>query len=317
MKRLSDSLALAGKPVELNDFIQHVLTGLDSSDYESLVTSVLARGDKIGLDEFYSLLLSHENRVKQRKGKIASDVTHNLTANIAQKQYNSGKNAGSNQKYNNGTYGGAYNSSFGGNSSRQSGDLNSTIICQIYFISGHGANKCINRYNSTFVPSRNQARGAFNGNFRPGQRNFGRGFGNAGGRYFNGTYGRGFYPHSGNMFGQPNFGNSNMPRGSGYQGYMMYSDPTIFYVAHLESSSGASPSAPAFCSSGDYNSGCSSSAPLVLAPEIVKDPTWYIDSSATNHITNDSGKLLAPKLTLEMKNYLLGMVPLCILISLD
>ena len=32
MKRLSDSLALAGKPVELNDFLQHVLTGLDSSD---------------------------------------------------------------------------------------------------------------------------------------------------------------------------------------------------------------------------------------------------------------------------------------------
>ena len=83
MKRLSDSLALAGKPVELNDFLQHVLTGLDSSDYESLVTSVLARGDSIGMDEFYSLLLSHGNRVEQRKGKIASDVTHHLTANIA------------------------------------------------------------------------------------------------------------------------------------------------------------------------------------------------------------------------------------------
>ena len=85
MKRLSASLVLAGKSVELNDFIQDVLTSLDSSDYESLVTSVLARGDNIGLDEFYSLLLSHENRVEQKKGKIASDVTHHLTANIAQK----------------------------------------------------------------------------------------------------------------------------------------------------------------------------------------------------------------------------------------
>ena len=35
MKRLSDSLSLARKPVELNDFIQYVLTGLDSSNYES------------------------------------------------------------------------------------------------------------------------------------------------------------------------------------------------------------------------------------------------------------------------------------------
>ena len=154
----------------MNDFIQHVLTGLDSSDYESLVTRVLTRGDKICIDEFYSLLLSHENRVEQRKCKIASDVPHNLTANIVQKQYNSGKNAGGNKKYNNGTYGGAYNSGFGGNSMGQSGDLNSIIICQICFIPGHGANKCRNRYNSAFVLSRNQARGAFNGNFRPDQR---------------------------------------------------------------------------------------------------------------------------------------------------
>ena len=57
-----------------------------------------------------------------------------------------------------------------------------------------------------------------------------------------------------------------MPRGSGYHGYMMYSDPATFYVAHPGSSSGASLSAPAFYSSGDYNNGCSSSAPLVPAP---------------------------------------------------
>lgn len=44
---------------------QYVLTGLDSSDYESLVTSMLARGDKISLDEIYSLLLNQENRVEQ------------------------------------------------------------------------------------------------------------------------------------------------------------------------------------------------------------------------------------------------------------
>ncbi|GAY48159.1 hypothetical protein CUMW_109660 [Citrus unshiu] len=65
VKGLLDKLTtLAGKPVELNDLIQYVLTGLDSSYYKSPVTSVLARGDKINLDEFYSLLLSHENRVE-------------------------------------------------------------------------------------------------------------------------------------------------------------------------------------------------------------------------------------------------------------
>lgn len=57
-------MTLAWKPVEANDFVQYILTGLDSSDYESLVTSVLATGYKISIDEFYSLLLSHENIVK-------------------------------------------------------------------------------------------------------------------------------------------------------------------------------------------------------------------------------------------------------------
>ena len=192
MKRISDSLALAGKPVEVNDFVQHVLTGLDSSDYESLVTTVLARGDNINLDEFYSLLLSHENRVEQKRGKIASDVTHNLSANVAQKQFNPGKNTGGNQKFNTGPYGGVYNSGAG------SGDGNfSQIVCQICFIPGHSANKFRNRFNSAFVPSRNQGRCGFNGNFRPGQRQYGRGFGYANGNRSSmvyGNFGRNFNP---------------------------------------------------------------------------------------------------------------------------
>lgn len=88
MKRLSDRLALARKSVELSDFVQYILTRLDSSDYESLVISVLAGGDKISLDEFYSLLLNQENRVEQTRGKIASDVTHNLLANVTQNHFN-------------------------------------------------------------------------------------------------------------------------------------------------------------------------------------------------------------------------------------
>lgn len=89
------------------------MTGPDSSDYEYLVTSVLARGDKISLYEFYSLLLSHEIRVKQKKDKITSGVTHNLSTNIAQKQFNSRKNADGIPKSNSGTYGGVYNTGFG------------------------------------------------------------------------------------------------------------------------------------------------------------------------------------------------------------
>ena len=61
----------------------HVLTGLDSSDYESLTIAVLAREGTITLDDLYSLFLNHENRIEQKKGKLASDVMHHMSANIA------------------------------------------------------------------------------------------------------------------------------------------------------------------------------------------------------------------------------------------
>ena len=114
IKRIADTLALAGKPVELSDLIMHVLTGLDSSDYESLVTAVLARCDKITLDELYALLLNHEIRIEQKRGKITSDVMHNMTANVAQRNTYSGKNNGGFQKSFGGNFGNGNNSGFGG-----------------------------------------------------------------------------------------------------------------------------------------------------------------------------------------------------------
>lgn len=191
VKRIADTLALAGKPVELGDLIMHVLTGLDSSDYESLVTAVLARDDKITLDELYSLLLNHEIRIEQKRGKITSDVMHNMTANVAQRNTYSGKNNGGFQKNYGGNFGNGNSSGFGGfnggasgNSSGQfnNGNNFSDVVCQICYIPGHGAYKCRNRYNSSFVPQKNYGRGNFNSGFRPpGQ--FGRGrFFNGGGR---------------------------------------------------------------------------------------------------------------------------------------
>lgn len=102
----TDTLALAGKPVEIGDFVMHVLTGFDSFNYESLVTIVMARGEKITLDDLYSLLLNHENRIEQKKGKIASDIMHNMTANVAQKNTFAGKNNSAFQRNSGGNFGG-------------------------------------------------------------------------------------------------------------------------------------------------------------------------------------------------------------------
>ncbi|KAH9647737.1 retrovirus-related pol polyprotein from transposon RE1 [Citrus sinensis] len=296
VKRIADTLALAGKPIELNDLVMHILTGLDSSDYESLVTAMLARGEKITLDELYSLLLNHENRVEQKKGKIAGDVMHNMTANIAQKNSYAGKNNGNFQKNYGNNYGGGNNSGYGGFNGYGYGQFNtssnsSEVACQICFIPGHTANRCRNRYNSSFVPQRNHGRGNMNGGRGFNQGQYGRG------RVYNGNSGRGFGGFGSNAgFGQNvGFGQNasfgHAPRGFGYQGNIVYPDsnPSAYYSFTPGSSNFVA-------GQGNNNLGqssaSSSSAMSSSLLEYIEDPSWYIDSGATNHITNDLGKLL-------------------------
>ena len=155
-------------------------------------------------------------------------------------------------------------------------------------------------FNSAFIPSRNQGRCSFNGNFRPGQRQFGRGFGYANGNRSSmvyGNFGRNFSPQFGTGIGNSQFVNFNSPRPLGYHGHLMYSDPSAFNVYQQPNSHGGYSPAHVFVPTGDYSGSSSSfsipSVPVPAhAPEMFEDPAWYIDSGATNHITNDSGKLL-------------------------
>ncbi|KAH9671717.1 reverse transcriptase Ty1/copia-type domain-containing protein [Citrus sinensis] len=243
IKRIADTLALTGKLVELGDFIMHVMIGLDSSDYESLITTILAREGTITLDDLYSLLLNHENRIDQKKSKIASDIMHHMSANVAKKDHILAKII-----------------------------MDLRKIMEICFIPSHGANRCQNRFNPSFVPQKNFGRENFRGQFGRGGsfKNFGRG------PNFSGT----------------NFGNVYMPRGAVFQANMAYSD-----LAFIPSF----PHSPSpYFSENVLNgmpstSGPSTQATCAANPEIAKDPSWYIDSGATNHITNDLGKLVNPK----------------------
>ncbi|KAH9684881.1 retrovirus-related pol polyprotein from transposon RE1 [Citrus sinensis] len=254
---LNYTLALAGKPVELGDFIMHVLTGLDSSDYESLITTVLAR-----------------------EGIITK---------------NSGGNFGNdNNSSNFGGYNGGFNNNGG---SKFAGGRNfSDLVCQICFIPGHGANRCKNRFNPSFVHQKNFGRRNFRGQF--------------GNKPFN-NFGRG--PN----FSGHNFGNGYMPRGVPYQANMAYSDsgflpgytPSNYtsgfnmlapgYFHGIPAPSFAHNSSPYY--SGNFpngvpsTSGPSPQATCAANPEVAEDPSWYIDSGATNHITNDLGNLVNPK----------------------
>ena len=165
----------------------------------------------------------------QKKEKIASDVMHNMIANVAQKNSYVGKNNGNFQIHYGNNSGGRNNSGYGGFNGYGYDQFNngsnlSEIVCQICFIPGHGANRCINMYNSSFVPQRNHGRGYMNGGRGFSQGQYSRG------RAFNGNNGRGFGGFGSNAgFGQ-NVGFGHAPRGFGYQGNIVYPDPSTYYL---------------------------------------------------------------------------------------
>lgn len=86
MKKISDNLAIEGNALSSNEFIMHVLAGLDDS-YDSLVTNLLTRPEKekTSINDLFSMLLSHEIRLEMSKGKPQFEVMHDMCANFAQK----------------------------------------------------------------------------------------------------------------------------------------------------------------------------------------------------------------------------------------
>ncbi|KAH9651466.1 Integrase catalytic domain-containing protein [Citrus sinensis] len=108
-----------------------------------------------------------------------------------------------------------------------------------------------------------------------------------------------------------------MPKGAAFQANMAYSDPAIIFgyppLNYTTGFNAFTPgythgfSAPGFTNGfspyfpGNVTNGMpSTSVPPAqtncdVNPEIVEDPSCYIDSGATNHITNDLGKLVNSK----------------------
>ena len=59
MKALSDDMAAAGRPLEDDELVEYIITGL-GEDFQSLVTSVCTSKDPISVSDLYSQMLSFE-----------------------------------------------------------------------------------------------------------------------------------------------------------------------------------------------------------------------------------------------------------------
>jgi hypothetical protein len=72
MKGFADEMAVAGKPIEDDDFISYVLAGLDH-DYNSFVENVAVKTD-ISLGTLYSQFLAAEARLDLQSSQYQSST---------------------------------------------------------------------------------------------------------------------------------------------------------------------------------------------------------------------------------------------------
>lgn len=98
---------------------------------------------------------------------------------------------------------------------------------------------------------------------------------------------------------------------------MVYQDPVAFFTYNSTSPTRVFPMTGGntfgahgfFCQSSVFpvaSYGPPTAPPMIPSPEIAENPSWYIDSGATNHIINDSDKLLESTKYTGTKKLLVG-----------
>ena len=151
MVSISDELAAAGKPLDEDDVVDHILQGLlHKPDYNGFVSAISTRTateQPIGLSELFSLLLAAESRTTAQHAAYTAHHSVNLAAKGGRGGYGGGRDGqgGGRGGYN----GGNYNDNSGGGAPRQQGgergDRERCQICKedVMEICPRGNNKVI------------------------------------------------------------------------------------------------------------------------------------------------------------------------------
>lgn len=173
MRTLGDEMAAAGRPVEDDDLLTYILTGLDV-EFNPVVTSLLARKEPVTVSEAYSQLLAFETRMEimgsghsgssanmaNRGGRGGFGRGHGNSSRGRGQGRGRGRNLGytnnSNQRQNNNGGGAGRGNQGRGNSS------NSKPVCQVCLKAGHTVDRCWHRFEEDYVPEERHAGAAMN-----------------------------------------------------------------------------------------------------------------------------------------------------------
>lgn len=137
MKGYSDEMAAAGRRIDDEELVEHILTGLNP-EFESVVSALVARVEPVSLDELYSQLLSFETRMELYRGPDQS------SANMAGRgRGNFGRGRGNDSNTRQGGQGYTNKRSF--NNDR-------LPLCQVCFKRGHTAVECWHRFDEDYTP---------------------------------------------------------------------------------------------------------------------------------------------------------------------
>lgn len=166
MVSIADELAAAGKPLDEDDVVSHILQGLlHEPDYNGFVSAISTRtatDQPIGLGELFSLLLAAESRIAAQHASFPSNHSANHASRGGGRGNSSrpgGNNGGGGPRgYNNNYIGGRYhdnsaNNAGPGGAPRQGGGGRGDRVqekCQTCKEMGHGAWRCKQRFDRSF-----------------------------------------------------------------------------------------------------------------------------------------------------------------------
>lgn len=154
MRALGDEMANSGKPIDDDELISYIITGLDY-DYNPVITSLVARADPLTIGEVYSQLLSYEQRLDLLRESDSYSVNAATRGRGSSRGRSGNRGGGSRDSRGRGR---------GGSQSRQIGIGNrnapqqdSRPKCQLCGKRGHLVMKCWHRFDENFVPNEKYA----------------------------------------------------------------------------------------------------------------------------------------------------------------
>jgi hypothetical protein len=159
MRSLGDQMVVVGRPLEEDELVEYILTGLDA-DFNPIVSALIARKETITVSEAYQQLLAFETRMDMLGIGNSSGSSAN-TANRGGRD-NGGRGNGRgnfNNKQRQGNNGGGGRGSF---FNRSSNGGNGKPTCQVCFKEGHIVDRCWHRFEENFVPDEKHASAAMN-----------------------------------------------------------------------------------------------------------------------------------------------------------